>query len=737
MHVPAPVQRRAAPAGPVGSRPGLPRHVLPRRVKGAVGSPRLGERCGNGGRVSRAGVRTFALKEEREVQESAPAKQGGSTEGAAPEQETSDQVLLPAEPELGDLVLALGIGGVTGGSVVVFNVVIHAIQDLAYKGLEIEGGGALRLLEQSGQLDLGAYLLLVMVPAAGGSVVTILRGLAGGFDGDTPLISEGRPEPSKTKKALRPLLKATAAAVTLGTGNSLGPEGPSVEIGRSVSRAIGKTVKKVSGSVPDSTALLAAGSAAGVAAGFNAAVAGVFFAIETTLARRDMAAKPAVKPGETPQDANVTIVMVLLTAVTAAAVVQAGLGSQPAFRVPYYQLTTPLELPLYALLGLFSGAVAVLFNSSCQLSARAWKAVQRAGVPRSAFPALAGVVTGLAALAYPEVTYQGFANVNDVMNIASGGQSKAAAELAAKLVSEQQSFIDDLFDLVPKDLAKAPNTPFVYGPGLLMQIVAAKVVTTSVAKESGLVGGLFAPSILMGAALGMAYAGAVSSALIPLLNTADGAAGAAPAWLQSLLSDLNILVPQSYGLVGLAAVLSAVCRVPLTAILLLFELTRNYASILPTCAAVGVAYFVTITADAAIRPVAAATVVPRREEGADSDDEREAVRTAEKFAAVAAAAAAGRPHAVATGHVLAEATRDARLSQVTVGDVAAGPVVCVGPGESLEACLARMQAEGASAVVVVEAEAAREMDAAGARMATAGELQAFARGVAARDETGK
>lgn len=130
------------------------------------------------------------------------------------------------------------------------------------------------------------------------------------------------------------MLRAGAAAVTLGTGASLGPEGPSVDIGKSVSFGMQNLLR---GRVSQSRriALIASGAAAGVAAGFNAVISGVFFAIENVLQKEQQKRLRDLKAGKVPsasdlvedyEEEETTIVLVLLAAVTAAAVVQAGLG---------------------------------------------------------------------------------------------------------------------------------------------------------------------------------------------------------------------------------------------------------------------------------------------------------------------------------------------------------------------------------------------------------------------------
>ncbi len=102
---------------------------------------------------------------------------------------------------------------------------------------------------------------------------------------------------------------------------------------------------------------------------------------------------------------------------------------------------------------------------------------------------------------------------------------------------------------------------------LLLSLLAIKLVMTAVSLGSGLVGGLFAPAMFLGASLGAAY-GKLMALILPF-------------------SPGSIAAPPAYAMVGMAAVLAASARAPLTAILLLFELTRDYRIILPLMAAVG------------------------------------------------------------------------------------------------------------------------------------------------------
>ena len=140
-----------------------------------------------------------------------------------------------------------------------------------------------------------------------------------------------------------------AASVSLGSGASLGPEGPSVEIGANFGMLLSQVLQV---SQERQRLLLGAGAAAGLAAGFNAPIAGVFFALEVVL-------------GTT--FANSAVSVVLLAAVVAALIAQIGLGGQPAFTLPVYEVRSPLEFPLYMGLGVFASLVSITYTRSLRL----------------------------------------------------------------------------------------------------------------------------------------------------------------------------------------------------------------------------------------------------------------------------------------------------------------------------------------------------------------------------------
>ncbi|XP_072078228.1 chloride channel protein CLC-e isoform X4 [Arachis hypogaea] len=286
--------------------------------------------------------------------------------------------------------------------------------------------------------------------------------------------------------ASRPFLKALAASITLGTGNSLGPEGPSVEIGTSIAKGVGSFFDKNSARM---LSLLAAGSAAGLSSGFNAAVAGCFFAVESVL-------WPSSADATLPL--TNTTSMVILSAVIASVVSEIGLGSEPAFKVPEYDFRSPGELPLYLLLGILCGLVSLALSWCTSYMLNNVDNIHKAtGIPRASFPVLGGLSVGLIALVYPEILYWGFENVDILLE----------------------------------------SRPFVKGlsTDLLLQLVAIKIIATSLCRASGLVGGYYAPSLFIGAATGMAYGKFIGLAVAEFYPTIN-------------LSVLEVASPQAYGL---------------------------------------------------------------------------------------------------------------------------------------------------------------------------------------------
>ncbi|KAH9615468.1 hypothetical protein KSS87_021383 [Heliosperma pusillum] len=418
------------------------------------------------------------------------------------------------------LISASLVGILTGFSVVLFNNLVHELRDFFWDGIPYRGASWLREqpLESSWQR-------IIFVPVFGGFLVSMLNALRDSLDSP----SRGVIVP-KVKAVLQQFLKSLAACVTLGTGNSLGPEGPSVEIGASIAKGVGTLFgRDAKTRVP----LVAAGSAAGIASGFNAAVAGCFFAVESVL---------WPSPDSAASLTNTTS-MVILSAVIASVLSEVGLGAEPAFKVPDYDFRSLTELPLYLLLGILCGVVSLGLTRCTTFMMNTVEDIQNEGlVPKAIFPITGGLAVGLMALAYPEILYWGFQNVDILLE----------------------------------------SRPFVKGlsADLLFQLVGIKIIATSVCRASGLVGGYYAPSLFIGAATGMAYGKFIAFAVAQSHPTFQ-------------ISFLEVASPQAYGLVGMAATLAGVCQVPLTSVLLLFELTQDYRIVIPLLGAVGMSSWIT------------------------------------------------------------------------------------------------------------------------------------------------
>ncbi|CAO2040901.1 unnamed protein product [Urochloa humidicola] len=447
-----------------------------------------------------------------------PAPPQRQRERADAAMEDDDELGDGAPPEWALLLIGCLLGLATGICVAAFNRGVHVIHEWAWAGTPNEGAAWLRL-----QRLADTWHRILLIPVTGGVVVGMMHGLLEVFE-QLKLVKSGQRQGINFLGAIFPTVKAIQAAVTLGTGCSLGPEGPSVDIGKSCANACSEMMEN---NRERRIALVAAGAAAGIASGFNAAVAGCFFAIETVL-----------RPLKAENSPPFTTAMIILASVISSTVSNVLLGARPAFIVPAYELKSAAELPLYLILGMLCGAVSVVFDQLVAWFSRLFGRIkEKFDFPIIVYPALGGLGAGLIALKYPGILYWGFTNVEEILHT---GKS-----------------------------ASAP------GIWLLTQLAAAKVVATALCKGSGLVGGLYAPSLMIGAAVGAVFGGSAAY----LINAA-------------IPGNAAVAQPQAYALVGMAATLASVCSVPLTSVLLLFELTKDYRILLPLMGAVGLAIWV-------------------------------------------------------------------------------------------------------------------------------------------------
>jgi len=295
---------------------------------------------------------------------------------------------------------------------------------------------------------------------------------------------------------IRPIVAAVkilASAITIGFGGSVGREGPIVQIGASLASSLGQGLRF---SPQRLRTMIGCGAAAGIAATFNAPIAGAFFALEILL--RDFAV--------------VTFSPIIVASVVATAVSRHYLGDTPAFPVPGFQLNSPLEFPLYLVMGLVVGLVALVYVRALYFTEGRF---DRLRFPAPLKPLLGAVPLGVLFFWYPQVYGVGYESMVEAL--------------------------DGRLDLT-----------------LMAVLVVVKLLAVCLTLGSGFSGGIFAPALFLGGMTGGACGG-LFNLLWPGLDVPVGA----------------------FAMVGMAAMVGAATGGPLTAILILFEMTGEYRVILP------------------------------------------------------------------------------------------------------------------------------------------------------------
>jgi len=346
---------------------------------------------------------------------------------------------------------------------------------------------------------------VIVVPTLGGLAVGVLRRYG-------PELGPGLPslmamaDGSAPAAPRLPWLRLISASLSLGSGASLGPEGPSVESGGNLGLWLAQR-----GRLPPQSqkALVAAGVAAGLAAGFKAPIAGVFFAFEGSYSA--IQGRPSLRA-------------VLVASVASTLVTQLLLGDEPILRLPAYAVRSPLELPLYLGLGVLASGMSWLLLQTMALGRSVRLQHWLGALPPGLATAAGGLSVGLLALAFPQVLGVGYDTIEALLGL-DGGIPVLA----------------------------------------LLLLLGAKLLATGISNASGFVGGGFAPALVLGAVLGNCYGQLLGEGGL----------------------HLPVAEPPAYAMVGMAAVLAGSARAPLTALLLLFELTRDIRIVLPLMAAAG------------------------------------------------------------------------------------------------------------------------------------------------------
>lgn len=495
------------------------------------------------------------------------------------------------------LIASAAVGALTGAVVTFFKTCIVLTATAVY-GADFTHGW----IGTSKRLGWSA----VVFPSLGGLLVAALRTVTpGGRFGPGLAGHVAEVEGGRTLRIAPFVSRSAAAVVTLGTGNSLGPEGPSVEIGCGVSRLVGAAASASGGwrgadhLRRRQRQLLAGGAAAGVASGFNAPLSGIFFALEVVAAAvrasvptSTNTSSSLVSEADTAEldvKSRTAILGVVLSALVSAVVAQELQGGTVHGLAParWPSRLRLVVMPLYVGLGAVAGCVAFLFKR-LELEVRALFAESGAdgsgggrlrGVPTWSRPALGGLVCGLVGIVFPQVLFFGYSTLDAILTSGVVAGSSAAGSAVAGSVAPSD-VTEVLRSALKGSFGGAAGAALLPWPGL--GVLGAKLLTTSVCVACGLVGGTFAPSLLLGASLGVVYQ-AVAARTLAAVSSALPWYGCQLAVAMNAVSN----VP-AFAMVGGAAFLSSVFRAPLTATLLLFELTRGYELILPLLCAAGV-----------------------------------------------------------------------------------------------------------------------------------------------------
>jgi CIC family chloride channel protein len=402
--------------------------------------------------------------------------------------------------------LALGLGVVTGLGAVVFRNLIGLIHNLLFAGHALV------------HYDANIFT----APAPWGPLVILVPVL--GAVGVTFLVSNFAPEAKGhgvpevmdaiyyKNGLIRPvvaLVKSLASAIAIGSGSSVGREGPIIQIGAALGSTLGQIVRMPSG---QRIALIAAGAGAGIASTFNTPIGGVMFAIELML----------------PEVSVATFLPVAIATGTATFVGRWFFGDMPAFHVPSLQ-TMPvdpaalMELVLFAVLGALTGVAAGAFIRGIHLAEDIFDRIQSRYLRH-----MLGMLM-LGTLMYLLLRTLGQYYVDGV------GYATVQAVLAAQISSFW----------------------------LLGLLAICKALATSLCLGSGSSGGIFSPSLFMGATLGGGFAALLNAAGLPI--------------------QLNV---PAFAMVGMGAMVGGGTGAVMTAITMIFEMTRDYSIVMPMIVAV-------------------------------------------------------------------------------------------------------------------------------------------------------
>ena len=299
--------------------------------------------------------------------------------------------------------------------------------------------------------------------------------------------------------------KFFCCSASLASGIALGREGPSVQIGAGLASVIARNAGL---STEQVKALVPVGCSAALAAAFNTPIAAVLFSLEEIMG-----------------DLHASVLgTAVLSSATSWMVLHLVLGDDPLFHVSGYRLVHPVEFLVYAVLGLVGGLGSVAFVKLLLGLRQRFMRLPRWSVWCQ--PVAGGLTVGILGYFFPDVMGVGYAFVDKILN----------GDVVLKLV---------------------------------MLLAVLKIVATAICYASGNAGGIFGPSLFIGATLGAAV-GSIAHTLFPAYTAGPGA----------------------YALVGMGTAFAGIVRTPLTSVIMIFEVTRDYAIIVPLMISNLIAYFI-------------------------------------------------------------------------------------------------------------------------------------------------
>ena len=388
------------------------------------------------------------------------------------------------------LILAIFIGLLSGLAVVAFRLAI----DWSHRFFLGNSPPWWRMLLAPAAAGLViAILVMKFFPRARGSGVNQTKAALYIYDGFIPFRTA--------------IGKFLTAAMAIGSGHSLGPEDPSLQIGASIASLLGRRLKLTR----ERLRLIApVGAAAGLAAAFNAPISAVLFVIEEVIGRWSAGIFGAV----------------VLSAVSSVVVMRSFLGAEPLFHVPEMQPVQATELPAFAALGVIGAIVSVIFARLIGGARSRLKAMPRWS--QYFQPAAAGLLVGaIGVMGVPQVMGAGYDSIGAAMH----------GEFAWRV---------------------------------LALIVLMKIVATTLSFCSGTPGGMFAPTLFIGAMLGASVA------------------GAAHHFSRHMGSPVAV-----YALVGMGVLFAGFLRAPMTSVFMVLEVSGDYSIIIPVIIANTLAYLIT------------------------------------------------------------------------------------------------------------------------------------------------